>query len=502
MAALATLVGTSVALPQDPDPSPEIGRVFLRQVAVDLPEVKAYFDVVDGRGEPVAIPRLMGSLAGEELELVGAVPFRDSGEGVAYTFLVDVSASLDEEQFKNLQLAIGSWIDGMTAHDRAAIISFGDRTNVEADFTGDREVLRDTASTLAATDRKTVLFSALRDSVQLVRGRRDLDLPSRRVLIMMSDGIDDGSPLRAEDVLETLEVDRVPLYAVGFSAASGAEARAGLELLGRLAERSGGLYLDGDDGDFQTAFQQAVSSIGQAEVATFRCVACPEDGRTAYFQLTAVGGNRRATDRLQVSLQGRRDDAGSRQASTPAVKEDHGRAVGTEHEEAPTSTWKRRGLWIAALALVLALGLAAWWRMRAAAATRRAARHEEEIPQRVSPVGGPAAAIGAEAPAALPEVVLAVVRGRDRTKKYQVQVGLSSVVGSAPDCDLVITEEDGVEPRHFELSRGADGRLRIRPLTEGRKTWLNGVPLGGPTELRDGNKIKTGATEFAVYLGT
>ena len=73
--------------------------------------------------------------------------------------------------------------------------------------------------------------------------------------------------------------------------------------------------------------------------------------------------------------------------------------------------------------------------------------------------------------------------------------------GWVPDVDLFGADSDHrVSRRHARLSRVAGGIL-LRDLGSRNGTLVNGVPVGGPTMLRDDDRVTFAGVE-AVYLAT
>src|SRR5690242_14912340 len=79
----------------------DVQRFVVTQVRPQLPEMTAYLDIVDAGGQPVADlapSNFTAALGANSAQVTAIRPFLETGEGVAYVFLVDVSGSIGPPQ--------------------------------------------------------------------------------------------------------------------------------------------------------------------------------------------------------------------------------------------------------------------------------------------------------------------------------------------------------------------------------------------------------------------
>ncbi|HEX2464495.1 MAG TPA: vWA domain-containing protein, partial [Thermoanaerobaculia bacterium] len=255
-------------------------------------QVLAYLDVRDGDAKPVdgVDPGSVSATLGDQsLQVDRVVPFSDAGEGVGFIFCVDISRSLSAADFAAVRNALGRWIDEMRPLDRASVLAFGEASRLVLDFSADKAALRAALEALGPTDMKTVLYRGLLDALEL-SSRRDPELPARRVVVVLSDGKDEGSALAADDVLVALREHGLPLYAIGFG---GSRRRESLDLLLRFATNSGGDFVAVGGGDFDRAYGAMREAIDRIWVAELTCPACEADGAARRLQV-----NLRLSDRV------------------------------------------------------------------------------------------------------------------------------------------------------------------------------------------------------------
>lgn len=269
-------------------------------------EVTAYVAVRDESGTPVAAEALgqaHATLGTQVAEVVAAAPFAATGEGVLYVLLVDLSRSLDAAQFERIRQALRDWIAALGDPDRAAILTFGNQVRTLVAPTADRAALTAALDGLKPTDDRTALHQALAQGLTLGRQQR-ADLPSRRALVILSDGRDDApGGMTAEEVEMQMAEGAVPIYALGFNRTRDRAAReAGLAALGRLARRSGGLFIDASAGDPGSAFAAMRERIRTVERLQVRCATCVADGNRYRLQIALTQEGRTLSDGVDVRL--------------------------------------------------------------------------------------------------------------------------------------------------------------------------------------------------------
>ena len=81
-------------------------------------------------------------------------------------------------------------------------------------------------------------------------------------------------------------------------------------------------------------------------------------------------------------------------------------------------------------------------------------------------------------------------RERCETERYTVNVKTSWLIGSHPDCDLVV-DDPHVSSRHCQLTRTAQG-FQLTDLGSTNGTFVNGARLAAPAAVRPTDKITLG----------
>ncbi len=371
-------------------------------------------------------------------------------------------------------------------------------------------------------------------------------LPTRRALVILSDGVDDApGGMTIEEVEARLADSPVPIYAVGFSRVRDAAQRErGLAALGRFARRSGGMFVDASSGDPGSAYAAMREAIRAVERVQLRCPTCVADGNRYRLQIALTVEGLTLTDGTDVRLYPATPSSPEATAETPTGPPSEPPAVGAEvAAETPSSDasstppvlpedagplqalWSRVpgwSWWLGAVAIGLALILAGLVRRRARRARPSDANAIPDTPPfdasepiplvpdldlypdpGPEPVGPQPTAENAtrEAPrptlAEGPTVSLTFMGGRRRGETVELVLAPAALIGRSGACALALSDDDEVSAQHARLV--AQGHLVILgDLGSTNGTLLNGVPLTAPSPVRDGDVVRLGQAELRV----
>jgi len=123
-------------------------------------------------------------------------------------FVLDMSQSVTGTRLADLRRAAGAFMDGLTAEDRAALVCFSQQVALNEPLTGDLARVRRTLETISGTG-STAMRDALYAAIRLHEAG-----DHRAAAIVFSDGIDNLSWLREDDVVESARRSDVVVYGV------------------------------------------------------------------------------------------------------------------------------------------------------------------------------------------------------------------------------------------------------------------------------------------------
>jgi len=185
---------------------------------------------------------------------------------VTLAILLDTSGSM-RETMKDVHEAARAFVDSLGEEDRAFVITFDDRVLLLQDVTGDKGKLREAIESTEAVG-STVLYDALHASYRKLRA-----IAGRKAIVLLSDGMDQGSQLSRERIVEEARSSNVLLYAVGIGSAD-------KKFLKELAEVTGGrAYFADKASELAGIYEQIALELKSQYVLTYATANTVWDGR-------------------------------------------------------------------------------------------------------------------------------------------------------------------------------------------------------------------------------
>lgn len=464
----------------------------VRQAVDNYPEVTAYADAIDIAGATVLDLKpdnFLATLGQHTIPVNRVEKFITTGQGVSYVFLVDISRSLSKEKFENIRSAIELWIDRMRDHDRAAIISFGEEVSVVQDYTADVKALKNGLKTLGPTDSKTRFHRGIHRAIELSQ-REDDALPTRKVIVTLSDGEDDfAGGMTREEVLVAMAEDRVPIYAIGFSNQSKGEQS--LKKLGEFARLSGGEFYDGNNNDISSLYDSIQTKILSSWVIGMDVSSVIADGKGYRLQLTLKSGEKSFNDGLDLRV-------------LPKV-------ITEETPVAEPKVWYEELTWwvyviigvIVIFAIILIVSAKRKKKLRLLEEAEAEMRRQKRVEQKASEEAAKAAhddkvtvKIAKQQGINIKFVVLS---SSGESREYGVRLSTRSVIGRSKECDLTIDDDNEVSKRHCELLLEG-GYVLLNDLNSTNGTFANGVPVKVGHRVKNGDLIMLGKTEMRMVF--
>ncbi len=126
--------------------------------------------------------------------------------------MIDSSGST-HFKFDDMQDAALEFVDSLRPQDRVLVVSFGDETHMDSDFTADRALLRNRIHETVGESGQTRLYDALQ---QVTQERLDR-VAGRKAVVLFTDGVDNESrQTGAADTLSAIEKSEIVAYAIQY----------------------------------------------------------------------------------------------------------------------------------------------------------------------------------------------------------------------------------------------------------------------------------------------
>jgi len=410
---------------------------------------------------------------------VAATARETQDQRLSLMFLVDVSGSMRGSPLNDAKNALTSFLSKTRPEDRFALTTFADEDKLQSSFADPREKINDALSRLRVEGKKTKLYQALYNALK--KGPKD-DPQTRQIIVVISDGKDEGSDVTLEQVIAESKATLVPIYAVFRGERSFADVLSG------LANATGGNFLPTRNrGEIASALEHIYRLEANSLAVRFAYQADP-------------GGH--TTENAVIEL---------RQPEGAALRAKFPERIPTL-AVLPAAPQPRFALWQIGLLLAVLLACVALWVWRRNQRTEKITtlpstvdietEPVNEVPPPPPPRHRTTTVIGQYFPvpaSGQPIAILRGVAGPVDGRQHAVEREIFSI-GAGAGNDLAIAEDEYISGEHAYL-RYEKGSLFIFDKASRNGTFVNDdkVPQTGVV-LRAGDRIKVGMSTFEVVM--
>jgi Mg-chelatase subunit ChlD len=451
----------------------------MTQGTANLPDIKAYVDIV-GAGEVPAKglqkEDLQAKVGSTSVKVSRLIPFEDAKEGVGYVLLVDISKSLSAAQFSLMKETLTAFVDAMSERDQAALVVFGSEVKLLQEFSPNRGKIKEKLAALGPSDEETAFYGGLDKAIAVARSGSS-EVPRRRVVITLSDGVNDlTGGISKGDISAKLSADPIPLYLIGYLQGKPTpEEESAIGVMKDFASQSGGRFYDGRGGSWRGIYFAITRSIRSAFVVELDASGFRSEGGVYPVELSLTAANRTWTPRRQLTIPAGGTIAPTAGAATTQPVNQGSPGVGG---------WN---VWLyAGIAAVVALLGGGWFWLR-----RRSAAVSVEL----------APFIGASS---VPGVLMRLTQIQEGPSPHQFELEIVDrvVLGRDPVLSHLVFENDGeISPAHCEIFFES-GCLYVQDLGSSQGTFINGNPLNGRHRIEEQDVLRIGRTELRIAFPT
>ncbi len=154
----------------------------------------------------------VSTLVGLLTLLLGTVPVTPAEPPpVIVAIVLDTSGSLRDADLETARALASGLLRALPVGSEAAVFAFADESKLLLDRTADIAAVEQAILTLRPTGQRTALYDALYDASRYLRDAP----PTRRAVVLLTDGRDEGSALSVEDGLRVAQEIRIPVFGVG-----------------------------------------------------------------------------------------------------------------------------------------------------------------------------------------------------------------------------------------------------------------------------------------------
>ncbi len=198
--------------------------------------------------------------------------------GVAAVVSIDVSGSMKGAPLNAIRSGLGKFVNDAGPQDKIAIQTIADDSRWDANWDDSRDQVRTSLDKLAARGRLTRLWDSLLEALQ-----RFPATPLSQRLIVISDGHDEGSTHKEDEVITVAREHGVLVDAIGITRSNPVYLRE----LERLTIQTGGLFREAKDtNELERLVSSGIQRLKSTPVVSFRLDDLAGDGNPHRFEVT------------------------------------------------------------------------------------------------------------------------------------------------------------------------------------------------------------------------
>jgi VWFA-related protein len=255
-------------------------NVAINQVsACPRDQATVFVSVTDEGGFPVrglatadfALAEDAGGGFGDPESPFDARTVEGAGLGLSLSLVMDYSGSIVDvpADQQNMETAAKKIVNSMTAGDEAEVVKYAERVEITQPFTDDTALLLEAIDRQPDVGRNTALYDAVGEAVDRIRVRL---LNPRKVVIALTDGVNNAGDTELQDAINAAIGEDVPVFTIGFGDVNA-------EDLGKLAADTGGVFYQPPASDnLEDTYQQIANLLFKDQYVLTYGSGLPADG--------------------------------------------------------------------------------------------------------------------------------------------------------------------------------------------------------------------------------
>lgn len=384
--------------------------------------------------------------------------------------LADLSYSLTRRQFADFKRTVTDFVERLKPGDLVALVTFHRRVYRELNFTSNRELLKQRIAALRQRGKRTMLYDALIEAHKMLR-----DVPDRKAIVVYTNGKENASRVRFDDLTEVFTSQPVPLFVAGNKKSFA------LRKLIRLSRVSGGDAFRAED---RHDLAKVFSYLSRLRAQEFRVSYTTQQkpGSTIDLEIRSPQWAQPLFASYTIPHGAQVQSPGREKLFSAALPE----SIRAHMPEILLSL---------IVLLLTAVIIMLFFRRQEISVKLENVQppvfvgNDEILPTSLKRQEAPRAKL----PLDYHHGWLVEKEGPHTGRKYRINWHIVTL-GFADDCSIVI-EDNTVSPRHAKIERQGNKFVLYDLLSE-NGTWLNGKKLLRPKELNDFDEIGIGRTKL------
>lgn len=414
--------------------------------------------------------------------------------------LIDNSLSIPRKNREQITELLNGIVDGKGTNEKIAIGVFSSDITLLADYTYDKEVLKEAIGNISYQDQETYITDMLYKLLQ-----NDFESKTKSVyrrIIVIGDGIDNDSiGYTSEELNRLIEECRYPVYAIGCETKNNMKP---LENFFAMARLSGADYYLLDSDETIASIQNDLNADKYITKISVNPPAEMLDGSVRSVKVDL--GYQSVSQEARMPQQARTEETLeviestdlAETVETESIEETETTQEQTQQEEDKTAQRKFIigiiAFWIIVLILIIVVIF-----IRKSKNKRLKEKNKVEYIKSQREKELKAILDNQQISAETGNVGYIVLTDIEHTEKsYRVAVNRQIIVGRSHDkCQIVIDYDPWVSSRHCEIY-AMGGKLLLRDLQSSNGTFVNGTRIFSDVELTQGCIITIGHTKLQL----
>lgn len=468
--------------------------VDVRQIYMYTDVMNLYINMNDADGQPIETPaktEIYASIDNAKMGVRDIRRFSESGEGMSYIFLIDISGSLNYSQFSQVKTATKKWAESMNEKDRMALITFGNEVKLVQDFTNDATSLVNTIDGISNNDGRTNLYGGLDEAMNLI-SRNDSELPKRKAVFLLSDGKNDyDGGISEDDTLKRAQEELVPIYGLWVP---GRGSNNGEAFMNTLRDYTNGIIYNISTHSVESVYSSLQEDFSKSFIVSLSYPAGKTDGQLHNIKISVRCDGKEVSDNISCIL---KKPTGA-SVNLPIAETSAGDKEGGNFMSSVLIIAFAAILLILIAIIIIVVAFLNRSKKKSVSYISNSApvysAESANIPKSEPITAATAPASEVSRPSG-PSVkfTLTEIGGND---VKSATVSRSIVIGRSPECGIVIHDPQ-ISGQHCSISY-EQSTLYIEDLGSTNGTLVNGLPLNGRNRLVSGDLVMIGDREYRI----
>lgn len=213
-------------------------HITVKSIDYSLPqkEIIIKYQITDGNAKPVTIARSSQiSLSVNSQKSSFVLKSLSASQAVSILLLVDSSGSISFQTKAEIEQAIRAFVQEIRDFDETALFTFHDVLNQIQKFTNNKNTFNEAVKRIQSGGTLSRIYDSIYNTLIYINKEAK---NQNKALIVVSDGLDEGSLKKPSDIIELSKKLKIPIYSLGYSNISPVY----FENLSYLSKNTGGLF--------------------------------------------------------------------------------------------------------------------------------------------------------------------------------------------------------------------------------------------------------------------